>query len=192
MADVVPCAQTANAAGMRMNGHRVIEPSTARLGSAAAIRRAAGLLAALCLAGCGGPDRGAQVPRPPAADSTDRAPSVAARDSAPPAADASPVPVMVGGDEDFDACGGVDEALGPVAVRSGPGDHFTVVEQLERGARVFGCGAAPDTAWEAVVVIPRDGAVSCGVSSPIPTRQAYSGTCKSGWVRGDSFVVVAG
>lgn len=163
----------------------VLEASWAPTG-----RRAASLLAALCLAGCGGADSGARLPL---GDSGNRAPrAVAAHASAPAAVDSSLVPVMVGGEEDLDACAGVDAIIASVTVRSGPGDHYAVVEHLDRGAQVYACDMSPDSRWEGIVSIPADDAEICGVSSPIPARQAYHGTCRSGWIPKDSVIVVAG
>lgn len=150
------------------------------------LRCAAIPFAALWVAGCG-PDRGAEAARPPAADSAAPARSPIAAT----AVDSSIVPVMVGGEEEFDACGSVDGAIGPVAVRSGPGDRFAVTGRLERDTLVFVCEITPDQGWEGIV-IPGDSARACGVSSPIATRQEYGGVCRSGWVRKDSMVVIAG
>ena len=156
-------------------------------------RRTATLIAALCIAGCGGADSAARTVRLPADDSASHTPrDVATHARAPAAVDSSRVPVMVGGEESLDACGGVDTTVSAVAVRSGPGDHYPVVEHLDRGARVYICDMSPDRRWEGIVSFPAEEAESCGVSSPIPTRQAYPGTCRSGWVPTDSVVLIAG
>ena len=151
----------------------------------------ASLLAACCLAGCGGSDRGADATRSPAADSLP-APTAAVRTTGAVAVDSSVVPVRVGGEEDFDACGGTAETIGPVAIRRGPGEQFAVVEQLGAKAQVYACDISPDQRWDGVVIVPANEAEDCGVSAPITTRQAYSGPCQSGWVQHDSVVVVAG
>jgi hypothetical protein len=98
---------------------------------------------------------------------------------------------MVGGEEEFDACASMDTTTGPVALRSGPGGHYSVVGHLDRGASVFACDMSKDLQWEGIVIYPAN-EEECGVGTPIPTRQAYRGACRSGWIRSDSVVVVAG
>lgn len=106
------------------------------------------------------------------------------------AADSTPVPVMVGGDDTMDACGtlsqvdGLDPAGdGFLAVRSGPGTGFAMVDQLKAGQNVFVCTESEDGRWLSVVY-PRAGQdyPDCGVSSPIKRSTPYTGPCASGWV----------
>lgn len=104
----------------------------------------------------------------------------------------STLPVRVGGEEDFDACGSLAETTGRVAIRRGPSEQFAVLEHLDPRARVYACDISPDQKWDGVVIVPEDGSADCGVSSPLTNRQAYSGPCRSGWIMHDSVVVVAG
>ncbi|WP_182422061.1 integron [Aureimonas sp. ME7] len=104
-------------------------------------------------------------------------------------ASAQSVPVMVGGEAEWDACGGVGRVvnLDPkgdnfLSMRAGPGGKHREVIRLgpherylymcdERGSWigiVLGGGAA--------------GRSGCGVMEPIERRQAYRGPCMSGWV----------
>lgn len=162
-------------------------------GWSSVVHRTATLVVALCLAGCGGADSAARAGSSPADDSGSHTPRAVATHAAIPATVDSPgVPVMVGGEEDLDACGGVDTTVSATAVRAGPGDHYPVVGHLERGAQVYACDVSPDGRWEGIVSYPADRSGGCEVSSPIPTRQAYHGTCRSGWVPADSLVLVAG
>ena len=161
--------------------------------------RTVSLILVVHLAACGGADDASKAPPPPA-DRT--APSaITTRDPAPapPTAstgalagvDTATVPVMVGGEEDFDACGSLDEATTPLEVRSGPGNQYAVVDRLDRGARVTACENAGDGGW-AGVVYSGEPEPDCGVSSPIPERQPYKGACKSGWVPAAGLTVLAG
>lgn len=109
--------------------------------------------------------------------------------ASPSAAVAQSVPVMVGGEADWDACGGVGRVvnLDPkgdnfLSMRAGPGGKYREVTRLgpherylymcdERGpwiGIVLGGGAA--------------GRSGCGVMESIERRQAYKGPCLSGWV----------
>jgi hypothetical protein len=153
---------------------------------------AAGLLVAASLAGCGGSDRDGDAARSPVTDTALPAPKAVVSRAAPPAMDSSQVRVTIGGEDDLDACGSVAEITGPVALRRGPGEQFAVVGQLDRGTQVYACDISPERRWDGVVVLPAEEAEDCGVSSPIPNRRAYAGPCRSGWVRSDSLVVVAG
>lgn len=92
----------------------------------------------------------------------------------------------------MDACGGVGATTGAVALRSGPGDRHGGVEQLGSGAQVYMCDTSPDEKWVGIVAIPAGDGADCGVSSPIAQRQAYDGSCRSGWVPADSVTLIAG
>lgn len=96
-----------------------------------------------------------------------------------------PVPVMIGGEHDLDACGavGVVSGLAPkptstLAVRSGPGPQFDRIDRLTSGSRVWLCDHKGR--WLGVVY-GLDGQ-DCGVSTPSERRQPYTGPCASGWV----------
>lgn len=157
------------------------------------IALSAGLLAAAALAGCGDSDRGAEATRVPASDSALPAPTASvSRNTGSAAMDSTALQVRVGGEDELDACGGVAETTGPVALRRGPGEQFAVVEQLASKVHVYACDISPDQRWDGVVVVPADEGVDCGVSSPIVNRKDYTGPCRSGWVPHDSLAVVAG
>ena len=100
------------------------------------------------------------------------------------AADANaPLAVTVGGDAKGAACPlqGTVTGLqsGTLAVRAGPGTHFARVDRLANGARVHLCDRAGEGDWVGVVY----GAGDCGVAAPIDPPRAYTGSCRSGWVR---------
>ncbi|WP_193315863.1 integron, partial [Poseidonibacter ostreae] len=94
------------------------------------------------------------------------------------------VPVMVGGDSDFDACGGTGiikglkvNGDGFLAVRKGPDSKYKMIDKLYNGNNVWLCDTKGK--WEGVVY-----GKNCGVGGTIPKRQKYSGQCKSGWIYG--------
>lgn len=95
------------------------------------------------------------------------------------------VPVLAGGEAEFDACGaqGVVRGLDPkgdgfLAVRAGPGSKHAMLDKVRNGAIVNLCDRRGD--WLGVVYSheTRD----CGVGTPWPRRGVYSGPCRSGWV----------
>ena len=95
------------------------------------------------------------------------------------------VPVLAGGEADYDACGsqGVVRGLDPngdgfLAVRGGPGSKHGMLDKIYNGMIVNLCDQRGS--WLGVVYSheTRD----CGVGTPWPRRQAYSGPCRSGWV----------
>ena len=111
--------------------------------------------------------------------------SVAGVTSAP----AQTVPVMVGWDEEMDACGGMGDAARLIEVRAGPGTEYPVVGTIAEGQLIHFCGGEGD--WFAAIY-PAGGDVDCGVNSPIPKRQPYSGPCMSGWVHSSGVRWLAG
>ncbi|MFD0726840.1 hypothetical protein [Lysobacter brunescens] len=109
-------------------------------------------------------------------------------------------PVIVGEQEDLDACGSWAEVhgLNPkgdgfLAVRAGPGVTHAMRDRLREGDGLFVCGGSADGAWLSIVY-PRKGqdAAECGVSSPVPAPRAYRGPCGWGWVRADWIRILAG
>jgi len=93
------------------------------------------------------------------------------------------VPVMVGGDSEFPACGATGEVVGLdpagdnfLAVRSGPSSRYEQMDEIHTGDIVFLCDEQGD--WLGIVY--PDG--ECGVMDVIEDREAYGGDCKSGWV----------
>jgi len=95
------------------------------------------------------------------------------------------VPVMAGGDSDFDACGsqGVVRGLDPhgdgfLAVRAGPGSGHAMLDKVYNGYILNLCDQRGN--WLGVVYSHET--MDCGVGTPWPRRQAYTGPCHSGWV----------
>ena len=94
----------------------------------------------------------------------------------------APIPVMVGGAPELDACAatGVVSGLKPVqgnylSVRAGPGLAFKRVDKLNVGERVWLCDTKDG--WIGIVY-----GNDCGVATPLPLRRPYPGPCASGWV----------
>lgn len=105
------------------------------------------------------------------------------------------VPVMVGGEAELDACGGVGEVRGLnprgdgfLAVRAGPGGKFPMIDRLYNGNRVYFCDKRGD--W--IGIVYGDPKQDCGVASPLPKRQSYKGPCQSGWAYRKWLVLIAG
>ena len=97
------------------------------------------------------------------------------------------VPIYVGGDADFDACGSTGTVVGLnprgdgfLSVRSGPGGHFREIDRIYNGQPVWICEDRGP--WMAVVYDKRGRDDQCGVSSPWPVKQPYTGPCRYGWV----------
>lgn len=95
------------------------------------------------------------------------------------------VPVLAGGEAAFDACGsqGVVRGLDPkgdgfLAVRAGPSAKHAMLDKVYNGMIVNLCDQRGS--WLGVVYAHE--AMDCGVGTPWPRRQAYSGPCRSGWV----------
>jgi hypothetical protein len=96
------------------------------------------------------------------------------------------VPVMVGGEPDLDACSGVGIVVGLnpdgdnfLAVRTGPGTGFAMLDKIHTGQQFFDCDR--DGNWVGIVY-SRDDQAECGVSTPIAERRPYAGPCNWGWV----------
>ncbi|HEV2747233.1 MAG TPA: hypothetical protein VGW34_08045 [Allosphingosinicella sp.] len=68
-------------------------------------------------------------------------------------------------------------------VRSAPFDTAVEVGRIAAGSRFFVCTRSHDQRWLGVVH-DAGGALEprCGVSSPVVSRLAYAGPCRSGWV----------
>lgn len=125
--------------------------------------------------------------------------SAAAAGSPPPA---RPVPVMVGGNSEMDACGSLmriafrTRAPGNfAAVRAAPSTSAAERQRLFTGQRVLACQTVGE--WTGIVYrTPGDGndddISACGVSSPIARRRAYIGPCASGWVASRLLALEAG
>lgn len=111
----------------------------------------------------------------------------------PVARAAESVPVQVGGEPDYDACGGTATVAGlapgsALNVRAGPGLDFPVVDRLGPGAAVILCDQRGD--WQGIVFThaPAD----CGTGQPVMPRGPYAGPCRSGWVHGRHVRLSAG
>lgn len=108
---------------------------------------------------------------------------------------ADPVPVMIGGEKELDACGATAVVSGLrrmegnlLAVRRGPGLRYQQIDALAPGARVWLCDRKGR--WAGVVYSPTD--KDCGVATPSPARKPYSGSCLSGWVHEKYLTLEAG
>jgi hypothetical protein len=115
---------------------------------------------------------------------------------ATPAAAGQPdVPVRIGDVPDLDACMSEGVVNRPhattIALRSGPGDSFRLIQHLRNGQEMHLCSPSKDGLWSGVV-LAMDGVLDCGVSSPVPRPVAYRGPCISGWVRSKWVKVTAG
>lgn len=122
---------------------------------------------------------------------------VATLNAAPPAA--KPVTVGIDGPE-YDACGSQGAVRGLredgdmfLSVRSAPGTTSPEVDRLKNGQVVILCDSTKDGKWAGVVYPAAGQSVStCGTSSPVARKTAYSGPCRSGWVASTYVAVTAG
>ena len=108
------------------------------------------------------------------------------------------LPVRVGElGANFAACGSAATrhlpADGQLTVRAAPDEDAAETGTIAGGARFFVCTRSIDQRWMGVVY-DADGALSpaCGVSSPIASRRAYDGPCRSGWVSSAFVKLIAG
>ncbi len=116
-----------------------------------------------------------------------------AQDAAP-----KPVPMIVGGEPDYDACGAVGEVRGLnpqgdgfLAVRSGPGTDYPQISALYERNLVVLCARIGD--WVGVA-FPEEGNPDqdCGLGSPISEPRAYVGPCNWGWAHQNWITLIAG
>lgn len=105
------------------------------------------------------------------------------------------VPVMVGGEAELDACGGLGavHGLNPrgegfLAVRAGPNSKYPIIDRLYNGDQVYFC----DKHGEWIGIVYGKPMQDCGVSSPLRRRQPYKGSCQSGWAHRNWLVLIAG
>jgi len=101
------------------------------------------------------------------------------------------VPVMVRADGDLDTCalGGVT-GLNPkgdnfLAVRSGPGTNYAMIDKLHAKDQVWMFGQ--QGSWVGVVYGVNE--LSC---SPVAKDHAYQGPGKKGWVHKKFLIILAG
>lgn len=147
------------------------------------------LLLTLGLAGCGPAGTGADTApvaeapaAAPASPPADSAPAASTSGEAPAAAGGAAVPVMVGGEPELDACStAAIQGEGKTAVLAGPGTEHATVAELANDQLVYVCDPG-EAHWYVGIVWSTDTSVDCGLSSPIAQRQAYNGSCQSGWV----------
>ena len=145
-------------------------------------------VAAGLLAGCGEPIRDDHY-----ANRTEASPQ-------PQAAQvAHVVPVRIGElGANFDACATAGttrhlEAGKQLPVRAAPFDSAAETGAVAAGRRFFVCTRSHDQKWLGIVYDSSGTlAESCGVSSPVSSRRAYGGPCRSGWVSSPFVRLVAG
>ncbi|MFM5906918.1 MAG: hypothetical protein ACKOPO_04935 [Novosphingobium sp.] len=123
---------------------------------------------------------------------------LASQGMAAPAAAPKPRPVLVGGEAEYDACGGVHKVVGLKAkgdnflsVRASPAVSGKELDRLRPGRMVWSCDSINEGEWIGVVY-ERTPGQDCGVGTPIAKRRAYKGPCASGWVSGRFLELVAG
>ncbi len=96
------------------------------------------------------------------------------------------VPVLIGKDgPNLDACGsfGGIKGLKPrgdnfLSVRSGPGTSYKELYRLTSSETFAMCDFR--NGWYGIVL--NSGRDDCGTNSLLPTKRAYKGPCRSGWV----------
>lgn len=110
------------------------------------------------------------------------------------------VPVIVGVEEELDACSSWAEVSGLnpkgdgfLAVRGGPGSDYPMRDRLRAGDAFFVCDVSRDGKWMAIVY-PRKGQNSdaCDVSGAVPKAREYRGPCAFGWVNAAWVRILAG
>ena len=137
-------------------------------------------LASLALSACGEPVRDDHYSNP-------------AQQGPAPAPAAAPVqqqlPVRIGElGANFDACAAAGttrqvNAGSTLPVRAAPVEDAAETGAIAAGQRFFICARSHNQKWLGVVYEPGGTlAESCGVSSPVTSRRAYDGPCRSGWV----------
>ena len=104
-------------------------------------------------------------------------------------------PVFVGQHETLDACGSIGQLQGVgsdlIVVRSGPGANFSELDKVRAGQFVYMCDGGDE--WTGVVYENgTEMTPECGVTSPVPRRQPYTGPCRSGWVPAKLVTGIAG
>jgi len=94
------------------------------------------------------------------------------------------VPVMVGGQVEFDACGSAAELAflenEKVKIYSAPDERSNIRDLISKKILVSVCDSS--NGWFGIVY-STDENIRCGTGSPIKIRQAYEGPCNSGWVK---------
>ncbi len=102
-------------------------------------------------------------------------------------------PVMVGGDAEFDACGGYGLVTVSTVLYSQEKSGQVVFSKIDAAQGVFMCDSKIVDGVEYLgVVFSTNENESCGVGTPIENKEAYSGNCKSGWVKAEYVTLIAG
>ncbi|MCH2488123.1 MAG: hypothetical protein MK010_10340 [Erythrobacter sp.] len=101
----------------------------------------------------------------------------------------------------FNACAGAGRVTNfgaaegrTLPVLSAPAGSAEQVDTLASGRRVSMCQKVGD--WVGVVYPPEtsgdEAPFDCGTGSPVSTRRAYDGPCRSGWVDEDFLELIGG
>lgn len=99
------------------------------------------------------------------------------------------VPIVIGGDKQFNACAGTGEVIGLdskrgefLSVQTGPDRAYREIDRLFNGNKVYICDQRGS--WYSVIYSEgRELTQQCGVGKPWETRQAYTGPCRYGWAQ---------
>jgi hypothetical protein len=155
--------------------------------------RAALLISALTLAGCGErtPNRGGVE------GST--TPPYVRDDSDSTVLNQVETPVRIGElGPSFAACnahGRVRQRgpASPLAVRAAPFEQAGEIDRLDPASEFFICARSQDERWFGIVYDEGGRATArCGVDAPAPQRRAYLGPCAAGWVPSARVRLVSG
>lgn len=117
----------------------------------------------------------------------------------------APHPIVIGGNDEMDACSAVSRVVGLqpsgdgfLAVRNGPGRSYSLKDRLREGDEVYDCVTVKmaDGYWSGIIYDRRGQGPAkigeCGVSGTINPARAYRGPCKFGWVKSSWLKVIAG
>jgi hypothetical protein len=106
------------------------------------------------------------------------------------------VPILIGGNDEYDACGGTGMIVGLdprgdgfLAVKSGPGLRYKRVDKLFNGEKVYLC--SEKDVWLGVVY-SKSKEDDCNVMTSWPKKLPYTGPCRSGWVHKDYVEITSG
>lgn len=101
---------------------------------------------------------------------------------------ANTLPVMLYPDTDHGTCSiGLRVNAGGAALRSGPGENFTIIAILEPGHVVSGCDE--EDGWDGII----DGQYgTCSIGISVSTVRPYDGPCDSGWIDQDFLTSIYG
>ena len=104
------------------------------------------------------------------------------------------VPVIVGSDDDMDACMTLGLSVtssnqNESVVRAGPSTTAVVIDKIKNGHPVWMCSFKKE--WIGVVYSTSD-KIDCGVSRFINPARPYQGPCHSGWMHKTNVEPAAG